>query len=122
MSIIAVRGLSSLSAPNPDQGPGLLGERGEGLAHRRVPASDKPSISGVFSFDLLDVFMLGVDDLGEVLSVNLLLEDPHLDGLVKVIELWDVGSDDLGNGGTPAASSVTQKNQGVRRGSCTGSG
>ena len=83
------------------------------LAHKRVPVSDKLSVllKGLrgCSFDLLDVLVLGVDDLGEVLSVDLLLKDPHLDGLVKVIELWDIGSDDLGNGGTPAASSVTQR-------------
>lgn len=50
---------------------------------------------------LLDVLVLGVDDIGQVLAVDLFLKDPHLDLVVKVIELANVASNDLGDSGTP---------------------
>lgn len=45
--------------------------------------------------------MLGVDDLGQVLAVDLLLKDPHLDLVVKVVESAHVATDNLGDGRTP---------------------
>jgi hypothetical protein len=46
--------------------------------------------------------VLSVDDLGQVASVDLLLKDPHLDLVIKVVELLGVASDNLGDGGTPS--------------------
>lgn len=52
---------------------------------------------------VFDVLMLGVNDLGQVLTVDFLLKDPHLDLVVKVVELAHIASDNLGDGRTPVA-------------------
>lgn len=57
------------------------------------------------SWEIFDVLMLGVDDLGQVASVDLLLKDPHLDLVVILVEELDVASNDLGDSGTPVARS-----------------
>lgn len=53
-------------------------------------------------WQVLDVLVLCVDDVGEVLAANGLLEDPHVDSCGKEI-LVDgrVLGDDLGDGGAP---------------------
>lgn len=50
---------------------------------------------------LLDVLVLGVNDLSQVLAIDFLLENPHLDLVVKVVESADVAADNLGDGRTP---------------------
>ena len=45
--------------------------------------------------------MLGVDDIRELFSVDLLLKDPHLDCPVKVVKVLNVGTNDLCNGRAP---------------------
>lgn len=51
---------------------------------------------------VLDVLVLGVDDLGQLSPVRQrLLKDPHPDLLVHVVAFLDVGPDDLGDRGPP---------------------
>ena len=47
---------------------------------------------------VLDVFVLRVDDLGQVLTVDLLLENPHLHLRVESLAIQHIAADDLGNG------------------------
>lgn len=46
--------------------------------------------------------MLGVDDVGQVLSVHFFLKDPHLDLVVEMLKVLNIASNDLCNGRTPA--------------------
>lgn len=51
---------------------------------------------------VLDVLVRLVDDLGQLLAVDELLEDPHGDGLVVAVgEARHIFADDLGNGRAP---------------------
>jgi hypothetical protein len=53
---------------------------------------------------VLDVLVLGVDDLRELLAVHLLLEDPHVDvALERLGQVLGVLADDAGDGRAPVA-------------------
>ena len=47
--------------------------------------------------------MIGVDDVGEVLAVDLLLVDPHSHLIVELVAVEHVAADDLGNRRAPIA-------------------
>lgn len=48
--------------------------------------------------EVLDVLVLTIDDLGQLLAVDHLLEDPHVDVVLEVIELGGVYAHNLGDG------------------------
>ena len=50
---------------------------------------------------VLDVLVLGVDDVGQVLAVDVLLEDPHGDLVLELVALEHVAPDNLGDGRAP---------------------
>ena len=52
---------------------------------------------------VLDVLVLGVDDVGQVLAVHLLLEDPHVHVVLELIGAEHVAADDLGDRRAPVA-------------------
>jgi hypothetical protein len=41
--------------------------------------------------------VLGVDNVGQVLAVDLLFIDPHLDLVLEMVKLLHVATNDLGN-------------------------
>lgn len=54
------------------------------------------------TWEILDVLVLGVDDLGELLAVDHLLEDPHVDLLHEHVRvLGGVLTHQLCDGGAP---------------------
>ena len=55
--------------------------------------------------------MLCVDDVSQVLAVDFLLKDPHLDLIVKMVEASNVATNDLCNGRTPNRSKMERKNK-----------
>merc|ERR1719364_383792 len=52
---------------------------------------------------VLDVLVLGVDDVGQVLAVDALLEDPHGHLVVELVAIEHVAPDNLGDGRAPVA-------------------
>ncbi len=52
---------------------------------------------------LLDILMLGVDNVGQILAFDLLLKDPHLDLLVEMRKVLDIAAHDTCHGRSPAA-------------------
>lgn len=46
---------------------------------------------------ILDIFVLRVDDLSQLLATNLLLEHPHVDGGVKLVQFGSIAAHNLGN-------------------------
>lgn len=51
---------------------------------------------------ILDVFMLRVDDLRQLPAVDHLLVDPHIDHCFEAARRLDIVPDYFGNGGAPA--------------------
>ena len=47
--------------------------------------------------------MLVVDDVGQVLAVNVLLEDPHGDLVLELVAIQHIAADDLGDGRAPVS-------------------
>ena len=50
------------------------------------------------SWEVFDVLVVCVDDLGELATVHLFLKHPHADLIVKVFQARHVVSNHLGNG------------------------
>lgn len=50
------------------------------------------------------VLVLGVDDFSQLLAIDDLLVHVHLHLVVEIVELLNVGADDLGDGGAPVRS------------------
>ena len=48
--------------------------------------------------------MLGVDDFSQLLAIDDLLIDVHLDFVIKIVELLHVGANNLGNRRAPVQS------------------
>jgi hypothetical protein len=87
------------------------------VEHNQVGAFDglddvrhRDQVFGQFDTgQVLDVFVSGVDDLGQVGAVDFLFKNPHVDEMGE--QVWSGGSvlgDNLGDGGTP----VTGTNNG----------
>lgn len=75
---------------------------------------------------ILDIFMLSVDDLRQLLPVYHFFVDPHVHHWVEAVGRFDILPNDFGNGRTPAGSeggfrqpgrSPTQKPQAQTQGS-----
>lgn len=45
--------------------------------------------------------MFGIDDLSEVAAIDLLLEDPHVDLIIKLIFCQHIPANNLGDGRSP---------------------